>query len=325
MKAVHASLTVFLALAAAAGGAAAQEKLTYISTWRAQAEHGGYYQALAKGYYKDCGVDLTIRSAGPGVFPQQLFSAGAVDIMMAAGSEVVLRLNQQGFPSKAVMAVFQKNPQVLMTHQGNGIEKLEDMKGKPIMISSNVRLTYWPFLKMKYGFSDDQIRPYTGQIAAWLLDKSAIQQGVVTNEPYRVEKESGKPPQVFMLSEFGWGSYASVSIFPQKLIDTKPQAVQCFVDASKKGWQEFLHGDPSPGIALIKKENPDNADDLIASVIKTLKERGIVESGDALTQGIGAMSEQRWKDFVAMQQQAGLVPAGFDHRSVYTDQFLKKK
>jgi NitT/TauT family transport system substrate-binding protein len=304
--------------------ALAQEKLTYISTWRAQAEHGGYYQAVARGYYKACGVDLTIRPAGPGVNPQQLFAAGAVDIMMASHSEVVLQLNQQGFASKAVMAVFQKNPQILMTHAGNGIEKIEDMKGKPIMISPNSKTTYWAFLKTKYGFTDEQIRPYSGQIAPWLVDNMAISQAFVTNEPYRVEKETGKAPKVFMLSDLGWGSYASISIFPQKLIDTKPQAVQCFVDASKKGWQEFLNGDASPGIALIKKDNPDNPDDVIDSVIKTLKARGIVESGDVAAGGIGAMTDQRWKDFVAMQVQAGLIPAGFDYRSAFTTQFLKK-
>ncbi len=321
MKALPAILAS-LALAAAVP-AQAQEKLTYISTWRAQAEHGGYYQALAKGYYKACGVDLAIRPSGPGVNPQQLFAAGAVDIMMTSHSETVLQINQQGFPSRAVMAVFQKNPQILITHAGNGIEKIEDVKGKPVMMSGS-RSTYWAFLKAKYGFSDEQVRPYTGQLAPFFVDKMAVQQAFVTNEPYRVEKETGKAPKVFMLSELGWGSYASITIVPQKLIDTKPQVVQCFVDASKKGWQEFLHGDASPGIALIKKDNPDNPDDVIAYVIKTLKERGIVESGDALTQGIGAMTEQRWKDFVAMQVEAGLIPAGFDHRTAYTLQFLKK-
>lgn len=321
MKAVLSALTATLMLA---GPALAQEKLTYISTWRAQAEHGGYYQAVAKGYYKACGVDLTIRPAGPGINPQQLFAAGAVDIMMASHSETVLQLNQQGFPSRAVMAVFQKNPQILITHAGNGIEKIEDMKGKPVMISPNSKATYWAFLKAKYGFTDEQIRPYSGQIAPWLVDPGAIQQAFVTNEPYRVEKETGKAPRVFMLSDLGWGSYASISIVPQKLIDTKPRAVQCFVDASRKGWEEFLHKDASPGIALIKKDNPDNPDDVIDYVVKTLKARGIVESGEAASQGIGAMSEQRWKDFVAMQVQAGLVPAGFDYRVAYTNQFLKK-
>lgn len=322
MKQVKAALAVCLSFAAL--GAGAQEKLTYISTWRAQAEHGGYYQALAKGYYKDCGVDLTIRPAGPGVNPQQMFAAGAVDIMMASHSEVVLQLNQQGFASKAVMAVFQKNPQILMTHEGNGIEKIEDLRGKPVMVNANSRNTYWAFLKVKYGLKDEQLRPYSGQIAPWLVDKTAIQQAFVTNEPYRVEKETGKAPKVFMLSELGWGSYASISIVPQKLIDTKPKAVQCFVDASRKGWDEFLSKDASPAIALIKKDNPDNPDDVIEYVIKTLNARGIVKSGDALTQGIGAMSDQRWKEFVAMQVQAGLVPAGFDHRSVFTNQFLSK-
>lgn len=322
MQLRHAFLPAALALAAST--AFAQEKLTYITTWRAQAEQGGYYQALAKGYYKACGVDLTIRQAGPGVNAQQLFAAGAVDIMMASHSEVVLQLNQQGFAARAVMAVFQKNPQVLVTHEGNGIEKIEDMKGKPVMIAGTSRNTYWAFLKAKYGFNDSQIRPYTGQIAPWLVDNSAIQQALVTNEPFRIAKETGKMPKVFMLSDYGWDSYASISLVPQALIDSKPQAVQCFVDATRKGWTEFLTGDPAPGIALIRKDNPDNPDDVVDYVIKTIKARGLTESADTAALGIGAMTDKRWQDFVAMQVKAGLVPAGFDHRTAYTLQFLKK-
>lgn len=304
----------------AAGAAQAQDKLTFLTSWRAQSEHGGYYQALAKGYYKACGLDLNIRQGGPGVDPKQLLVTGAVDLLMASYSDTVFQLVQAGFPAKAVMAGFQRNPQILMTHEGNGIDKLEDMKGKPIMIATGSRTTFWPFLRAKYGFSDAQIRPYSGQIGPWMADTAAIQQGLVTNEPFRVKKETGKSPKVFLLSHGGYQSYGSVIVVPQALIDGKPQLVQCFVSASRKGWAEFLT-DPAAALPLIRKDNPDNPDDLVANTLQVLKAEKIVEGGDGVP--LGGMTEARWKAHADMLAEAGLLPAGFDVKQVYTTQFLR--
>jgi len=304
----------------AAGAAQAQDKLTFLTSWRAQSEHGGYYQALAKGYYKACGLDLNIRQGGPGVDPKQLLVTGAVDLLMASYSDTVFQLVQAGFPAKAVMAGFQRNPQILMTHEGNGIDKLEDMKGKPIMIATGSRTTFWPFLRAKYGFTDAQIRPYSGQIGPWMADTTAIQQGLVTNEPFRVKKETGKSPKVFLLSHGGYQSYGSVIVVPQALIDGKPQLVQCFVSASRKGWTEFL-ADPAAALPLIRKDNPDNPDDLVANTLQVLKAEKIVEGGDGVP--LGGMTEARWKAHADMLAEAGLLPAGFDVKQVYTTQFLR--
>lgn len=317
------SLLLFSAAVMGASSVQAQERLSFLTSWRAQAEHGGYYQAQAKGYYRQCGVDLTIRQAGPGINGQQMFVAGAVDLMMASHSETVMQINQQGFSSKAVMAAFQFNPQVLITHQGNGIETFEDMKGKPIMIGASSRSSFWPFLRTRFGFTDAQLRPYSGQIAPWLVDKGAIQQGLVTNEPFRIEKQTGQAPKVFMLSDAGWSSYASIIIAPDALIEKKPQAIQCFVDASRRGWNEFLNGDIAPALALIRKDNPDNPDDVVDYVIRTLKERQIVLGGDAPQLGVGAMTEARWKAFADEQVAAGLIAPTFDHHAIYTTRFLQ--
>jgi NitT/TauT family transport system substrate-binding protein len=310
--------------ALAAAPALAQEKLSFITTWRAQAEHGGYYQAVAKGFYKECGLDLTIRQGGPGIDGKQLFVAGAVDILMASFSDSAFQINEAGYPSKAVMAIFQKNPQILMTHEGNGIEKFEDMKGKGVMIGAASRGTFWPFLRAKFGYTDDQIRPYSGQIAPWLVDKTAIQQGLVTNEPFRVQKETGKLPKVFLLAQGGYQAYSSVAIVPQKLIDTKPQLVQCFVDASAKGWADFFK-DPAPAVALIRKDNPDNPDDVVAYAIKTLKDAGIVDSDDTRKSGYGAMSDARWRAHAQFLAEAGVVAKDTDYRKVFTTQFVSGK
>lgn len=314
---------VVVALLSAANVQAA-EKLTFLSSWKAQAEHGGYYQALAKGYYLACGVDLSIRQGGPAIDGKQLFVAGAVDMMMASYSDTAFQVNEAGFAAKAVMASFQKVPQVLMTHAGNGIEKMEDMKGRPILISASSRTTFWPFLKNKYGFTDAQLRAYTGQLAPWLLDPTGIQQGLLTNEPFRVNAETGKMPKTFLLADYGYDAYGSVVLASKKLIDEKPQVVQCFVDATKKGWAEFFV-DPSAGVALIKKDNPDNPDAVIDYGIKTMKSAGIVETAETAKNGIGTMNDARWKGHFDMLVSSGLVSKTLDYKSSYTLQFLKAK
>lgn len=322
MNKIRLGLAAIAVLAATA--ASAQDKLTFLTTWRAQAEHGGYYQAVAKGFYKACGLDLSIRQGGPGIDGKQLFVAGAVDIVMASFSDSAFQINEAGFPSRAVMAVFQKNPQILMTHAGNGIETWEDMKGRPVMIGAASRNTFWPFLRARYGYSDEQIRPYSGQIAPWLVDKAAIQQGLVTNEPFRVQKETGQAPKVFLLAQGGYQAYGSVAIVPQKLIDSRPALVQCFVDASARGWADFLR-DPAPGVALIRKDNPDNPDDVVAYAIKTLKDAAILDSEETRQSGYGAMSDARWQAHARFLADAGLIPKSLDYRQVFSTQFLQGK
>lgn len=306
------------------GPSLATEKLTFLTSWKAQAEHGGFYQALAKGYYQSCGVELTIRQGGPAIDGKQLFVAGAVDLMMASFSDTAFQVNEAGFGAKAVMASFQKSPQILMTHAGNGIEKMEDMRGKPILVSASSRTTFWPFLRSKYGFADGQARAYTGQLAPWLLDPTGIQQGLLTNEPHRVLAETGKSPKTFLLADYGYEAYGSVAIASDKLIAEKPKVVQCFVSASSRGWQAFFE-DPAPAIALIKKANPENSDALIDYSIKTMKSAGIVESADTAKAGIGAMTDARWKAHFDMLSSAGLVGKSFDYKTAYTLQFINAK
>lgn len=314
---------VAMLLAGVAQGHAAQ-KVSLLTSWKAQAEHGGYYMALAKGYYTACGLDVTIRQGGAMVDGKQLLAAGAVDILQTSYTDDAFALYAAGAKVRGVAAFFQKNPQILMTHAGNGINSLEDMRGKPIMISAGLRATVWPFLREKYGFADTQMRSYTGQLAPWLVNPEAIQQGLITNEPYQVFKQTGKWPKSFLLADYGYGAYASLIIVPQKMIDTTPDAVQCFVNGSIKGWVEFLK-DPAPAVALIKRDNPDNPDDLIANVVKTLKDAGIIETAQTAKYGLGTMSDERWKAQFDMLAAAGVVPKDLDYRSSYTLQFVNKR
>ncbi len=318
------AIFVGAAMAVLAGGSGeAAEKLSFMTTWRAQAEHGGYYQAVAKGFYQACSVDLTIRQGGPGVDGKQLLVAGAIDIVSVSFSEVALHVNIAGFPAKAVMSMFQKNPQILMAHADSGYDSLADMKERPVMIAAASRTTFWPFLRAKYGYADAQIRSYTGQIAPFLSDRMAVQQALITNEPHRVEVETGKLPKTFLLADHGYDAYASTAIVPQKLLNSSPEAVQCFVNASIRGWIDFMQ-DPAPAVELIRKDNPDNPDDVVAYAVKMLKANGILDTADTLKNGLGAMSDERWKSHSQMLRDAGIVPKDYDYRQAYTLQFVNK-
>ena len=195
------------------------------------------------------------------------------------------------------MAIFQKDPQVLITHPRDDVKSLADMKGKPIMISDATIAAFWPWLKAKFGFDDTQIRKYTFNLAPFLVDPKAIQEGYLSSEPYTIEKEGQFKPQVFLLADDGYPGYANMVLVPQKWIDEKPQAVQAFVDATREGWHDYLYGDPAPANALIKHDNPEMTDDVIAQAIAKMKSYGIVMSGDAKTLGLGAMTDARWKTF----------------------------
>jgi NitT/TauT family transport system substrate-binding protein len=314
---------LLLALAALllTGTARADTRIVFATDWKAEAEHGGFYQALAKGFYKKRGLDVVIHQGGPGSDNQQLLAAGAVDMAIGSNDFFALNLVQAGAKVRAVMAAFQKDPQILMTHPRPDIKSIADMKGKPIMLADSSITTLWVWLKAKYGFQDSQIRKYTFNMAPFLVDPKAIQQGYASSEPYMVKKE-GVDPQVYLLADAGYPTYASLVLVPQKLIDTEPAAVRAFVDASIEGWNDYLNGDPAPGNALIKKDNPDETDDVIAYGIQTLRKYGIVQGGDAAKAGIGVMTDARWKEFFDLMASQKVYPADLDYTSAYTLQFL---
>jgi NitT/TauT family transport system substrate-binding protein len=327
---VRRTLARLLAVAGLASGlcapppAAALDRITFATNWKAEAEHGGFYQAVAAGIYRRYGLEVTIRMGGPQVNNPQLLAAGAVDFNMGASSFSALNYVKAGVPVITVASIFQKDPQVLIAHPGQGHDSLEALRGKPIMISPSARVTYWQFLKLRYGYTDEQIRPYTFNMAPFLADKAAIQQGYLTSEPYQIERV-GVKPVVHVLADHGFDSYSTTIECASKLVREKPELVQRFVDASIEGWYSYLYGDPGPGNALIKKDNPEMTDDLIAYGISAMKRHGVVDSGDSLKLGIGAMTDRRWREFTASMARAGLYPASIDVSRAYTLRFVNKK
>ena len=315
---------VLIGAALALPRAASAETVNFGTDWKAEAEHGGFYQAIATGIYKRHGLDVNLRPGGPQVNHAQLLAAGVLDFNIASNSFVPLNFVAEKIPMVAVAAIFQKDPSVLIAHPGQGDDSLAALKGRPIMISGDTRVTSWLFLKQKFGYTDDQIRPYGFSVAPFLADKKAIQQGYLTSEPFTIEKE-GVKPVVLLLADAGYGSYGALIETSQKLVRDKPDLVQRFVDASIEGWYSYLNGDPAPGNALIKRDNPEMTDALIAYGMAKIKEYGVVDSGDAKANGIGAMSEARWRDFFDTMTKAGLYPADMDFRPAFTLQFVNKK
>lgn len=301
--------------------ASADERVVFGTDWRAQAEHGGFYQALARGFYKERNLDVTIRQGGPQINHAQLLAAGRVEFALSSNSFIALNYVRENIPMIAVAAIFQKDPQVLIAHPGQGHDTIEALKGKPVYIGADTRVGSWLFLKAKFGFEDMQIRPYTFSIAPFLVRKSTIQQGYLGSEPFLIEQQ-GINPVVHLLADAGYQSYGALIQTSQKLARDRPDIVRGFVQASIRGWRDYLTGDPAPGNALIKHDNPEMTDALLDYGRRKMNEYGIVESGEAKTQGIGAFSKARWQAFFATMSAAGLYPADMDWRAAYTTRFL---
>lgn len=299
-------------------------KVTFVTDWKAQAEHGGFYQALATGLYANAGLEVSIKQGGPSVNTPQLIAAGAVDFAMGSNHFQPLNLAAAGADALAVAAIFQKDPQVLITHPRTDIKSIADMKGKPVMVSDATISTWWVWAKSRYGFADTQIRKYTFNLAPFITDKNAIQQGYVSSEPYTIESQGKIKPKVFLLADYGYPGYANFIIARGKDVRERPKIVQAFVDASIHGWADYLNGDAKAANALIKRDNPEMTDDIIAQAIAQFKTRGMVQGGDAAKLGIGAMTDKRWKTFFDLMSKNKVFEKTLDYKKAYTTQFVNK-
>lgn len=300
------------------------DKVSFQTDWRAQAEHGGYYQAVAAGIYRRHGIECDLRQGGPQQNPIQLLLAGRVDMVMSSAFSA-LNFAREDIPFTCIGAIMQKDPQILMTHEGNGIERFEDMRGKPILVASSGRATYWPFLKARFGFTDEQIRPYTFNIAPFLADRNAIQQGFLAAEPLTAI-EAGARPKVFLIADAGYECYNATINISRRMVAEKRELVQRFVNATIEGWAEFMKGqDIAAASALIIRDNPEMTQAKIDYAIRTLNANGVVSSGDALRDGIGAMSAERWARFYGSMRDSGAYPAGIDVTKAYDLSFVNKR
>ena len=313
-----ARLVFALLLAASTALAQPPERIVFATDWLAEAEHGGFYQAVAEGIYQKYGLDVTIKMGGPQVNGLQLLAAGQLDVVMGVALQVMSAV-EQGVPVTAIAATFQKNPAVIIAHPG--VARLEDLKGRPIAIGAASNTTFWPWLKQRYGFADDQKRPYGFSVQPFLADPKLSQQGFATSEPFSIEK-GGVKPVVFLLADLGYPPYAETLIVTRATLAKRGDALARFVRASAEGWKSYL-ANPAPGNALIKRDNPEMTDDLLAFGHRKMKEYALVAGGDAATQGLLTMTDARWARTLDFLRSAALTKPGIDYGQAHTLAIVK--
>lgn len=308
----------------ASGLTAAQDKVTFATNWRAQPGHGGFYQALADGTYKKFGLDVTIQQGGPQVNNRPMLPAGKIDFLMTGNMLMPFDNLKQGVPTTVVAAYFQKDPQILIAHPGQGYEKFSDLtQAKSILLAKDGQISYFQWMKKAYGFRDEQVRAYNFSLSQFLADKKSVQQGYATSEPISVEQQAGFKPLTFSLAEAGWSTYGMVIETRKDMVEKKPDVVKRFVEASNIGWYNYLYGNRKAADDLIRQSNPDITAAYTDKSIAILREH--IDTGDALTQGIGAISPARIKDFHAKTVEAGLFSAGqIKPEDTFTTQFVNK-
>src|SRR6516162_7736586 len=320
-----AGLAALAGIVGLAQPALALDKVKFGTNWLADPEAGGFFQAAADGTYAKYGLDVTIVPGGPQANGGLLLLFGKIEFFMGGDMIGNYLAVEAKLPLIAVAADFQKSPQILMSHPGVGLDDWVKLpNAKPAYMGAGAINTFYAWLRLVHGFKDENIRPYNFNSAPFIANKNSIQQGYVTAEPFAVEKQGGFKPNVFLLSDYGYETYSTLIVTRRELVEKKPDLVQRFVDASAIGWYHYLYGDNAKANELIKRDNPDINDDEIDFSIAALKEFGIVDSGDALTLGIGAMTNAHWKGFFDTMVTIGMVGAGTDYRQAYTLEFVNK-
>lgn len=300
------------------------DKVSFGTNWVAEAEHGGFFQAVADGTYASYGLDVTIVPGGPNINNRILLIAGKLDFFMSANTLQSFDAVANNVPVVAVAAIFQKDPQVFLAHPESNVTTLDDLRPLTLFVSKEGMPTYFQWLKSEHKFSEENVRPYTFNAQPFIANKNSAMQGYVTSEPFAVEQQAKFKPTVILLADYGFSSYSTLIETRTATIDKKPDLVQRFVDASIIGWYHYLYGDNKPGNDLIKKFNPEMTDELLQYSVARMKDYGIVDSGDALKNGIGAMSDERMGDFFTKMVRAGVVRRDLDYRRAYTLRFINK-
>ena len=300
-------------------------EITFATDWKAQAEQGGFYQALAAGLYEKNGLKVKIIQGSANVNVPRLIASNSVEFGIGSNSFIPLNMVANKIPGKAVMAIFQKDPQIIMTHPDSDIRNLKDMRDLPIMISDASIGAFWLWLKSKYDFNDNQIRKKTFSLAPFLSNKSSIQQGYLTSEPFLVEREAGFTPRVFLLADYGYPSYGAMVLASSNVLKNNPEIVKAFVDASIEGWRQYIYDDPSLGNELIMLENNEMKEDILLQAIKKIRNYELVSNEISKGLDIGLMTDIKWESFFKTMSINGVYEKDLEWRESFTLDFINKE
>ncbi|REK62511.1 MAG: myristoyl transferase [Cohnella sp.] len=292
-------------------------KVTQVTNWFAEPEHGGQYAALAKGFYEEAGLDMTIQSGGPGVSSTQIVASGKAEFGMGQADEILLA-RQNGIPLVAVAATFQKNPQGLMFHKGK-YKNLSELNGHKVYVASGS--TYWEYLKKAYKLDKVEELKYTGSLANFVADPDSATQIYVTSEPFTMQQE-GVEVEYFLNYDLGYKQYGNVLYTTEDFIKQHPDIVKAYVEASVKGW--YYYKDNAEEINKIMQEkNPDLKLEAMAFGAKA--QEPLIYGGDAETNGVGYMSKEIWEGLQKQLVEIGILKEAEPIGNVFTNEFLPGK
>jgi NitT/TauT family transport system substrate-binding protein len=316
---VVALIVAVVAISLGAGSAAAADKVTFLTSWYAQAEHGGFYQAKATGLYDKEGLEVTIKMGGPQVNGMQLLLGGEADVIMGYDFQVLSGI-AKGLPVMTIATSFQKDLQGMMTHAD--VKDLGDLKDKTILVATSGRTAWWPWLKHKFGYTEAQTQPYTFNLQPFFADNNIAQQSYPSSEPFQALQKN-VPVNFYLFADYGYPPYGTTMVTTTTFVSAHPDVARRFVKASLEGWKSYLEGNPSAANALIKADNPNMSDAQIAFGIKRMNELHIVDGGDAKTMGVGVMTNARWKADYDLMTADNLLPKDTDWTKAFTTQFVK--
>jgi NitT/TauT family transport system substrate-binding protein len=301
---------VALAFVAPARGA---ERLVVLTSWFAQAEHGGLYQAKATGLYEKEGLEVTIKMGGPQVNSLQLLLAGEGDVLTSFDFQI-LNAVERGLPVVAIAAQFQHDLQGVVAHPD--VSSLADLKSRTILMATASRNSWWPWLKARYDLNDAQVKPYTFNAQPFIIDPNAVEQAYASSEPFTL-KQAGIPYKFFLFADEGYPPYGGTLVTRRDVLAARPDVLRRFVRATMLGWKSYL-ADPAPGNALIKADNPKMSDAQLAFAVEELKKVDPIGSGDAARIGIGTMTDARWHADAQYMVAAGLLKPDADWHRAFT-------
>lgn len=319
MRILTAALLATTATAATASGPEERTAITYNLNWSPQGEHCGFFQAQETGLYEAAGLDVTLLSGGPDVNVTLLVAGGRVNLGMGS-SFTAFNMANGGIDGLTVAAFLQKSPQTLVAHPGQGIETLEDLRGRPIMVANFSRQEFWQFLVAEHGFTDEQLRPYAFSAAPFLADTSAVQQGYITEDVLLLGAELPEPPVTILLADYGFADYAATVYGMRDWIEANREAVTAFVQATAEGYAQCIAGEGDPAWEAISAANPDHTRELFDFKIEQMRDLNLVTGNEGLP--IGGMSSERWASFADTMFRAGVYPDSIDVSSLYDLSFI---
>jgi NitT/TauT family transport system substrate-binding protein len=298
--------------------ARAATKIRLLTNWFAEPEHGGFYHAVAAGLYDKAGLDVELKQGGPALNVMQLLAGGEADVVMSYDIQIMSAF-EKGIPVKAIFTCFQFDLIGLLTRPD--VNSLADLKGHKVYFAGSGYSTYWPWLKKKFGYTDDMAVPKGQNLQTFITDPTSAVAGYITSEPYVAEKQN-LPTKFFLFADEGYPSYANTMASTTDFIKSNPDAVARFTRASVEGWKAYMQ-DPAVGNDLIKKTNAKMDDGQINFGLKKLREVKALESGDAATMGIGIITPERWQKTRDFLVEANLLKDTTDTTQSMTTEFIK--